>query len=1509
MAKRKKLNKRVAILLGVMGGVLIALVLTVGIRSNLWDRFFPKDPELFLKRAEAALKEKRHVESDRAFKDAIGAGIHSDSPRLKEYYLAYAKMCHKWFQSGTGLTRTQRNERFGMAIGQCRKALRRDPAYVEARQYLCELYWEIAQVNSMGDNETAIAQSWTDYINEVDKLLKLTPKDHRAHYRRGVAKGALSQNIEGQIAEAALADMNEAIQLKEDEPSYWLGMIRFLRRLKTREAQVDETYQRAIEANPDDATALISYANYLRQNSDLEGARQRLAEAVRVDPVQGNLAMSELLIRQASKHEPGASKAERDKHRQEKLGDALAAAGRARQADPEDARSYVLESNIHSLLNNSSQAVAILKEGVKAIEAVAATQPAGTVSRRLAISRVELYYRLTNVLLDLAEATKAADRQPVMDEVRQYMAKMLALDLSGPHRAKIDGRIALLDGRVDEGMTHLEESYATSRGLDLKVANLLIGIYLSRRLPGKAEEILDRVLRMPGQRGNVSALLAKARLRMGYRDYARAEPYIRRTLQSDPNNAEALNMKLLVEAIGSDTLPPLPPGWQPNANTVQLMLQRAMVLWMDGQRDEAIAYVEELHDRIPDSKAVVARLSYLYRAAERIDDAEKLLKDAIRRDPDDKAMQGRLALLRETDQGKQREILMKIADELPPLRRELEKATIWATYGDEAKYLQHVRAAAKIDPDASAVVERLFRHALRTKDWDLASDQAERARKGNLDGCEGQLFDARMTLARGQLDVGIAKLLDVLKRRPNRKDIHGLLGEAYLTKKLYDPAYESYKAAAEIDPAYSRAIVGLAVVSAAQGKMEEHRRYILRAYQLVPHNAYVRERAMAMQDEVANPQDLIKRRERTRQQRPDDMANVLGLGILYERTGQPDKAEEMYVLFNDKEADKLRGARVLGGFYLRRGKLKDMERVVKPLMDTHEDMVGARILYGQMLIAVDPAKARLQFEQAVATKVDDPRGHLALARLAALLKEWPKAVDSMTKYVSLRPDNRGRLKELVRYGIEAGEYPLAMERLNKILEGDPSDATATTLKGVVFLRQSKLQEALALFTQAIQARPNYAEPRVYRAQLYLTQGDATKAKADLQVAKRLSDRVDVSMQLAMIYEGLRDYDSAEMAYREIRAERKVYQPAIDRLIMIYRRRHKWRELEELLSEVKQIFPNSSKYLLAEEAMWEARGDEPKRLAALDKALKADPRSILTLRTYLLALQEAGRFSELISVSDPYIDNPTVSAWVSAIRGAALAKLEQDDLADKFFLRCFQSIGADYSLLAVAQTQKAYGKEGAKVKAAQWLKARPQNWRLHLLLGVLHSETDSLPEALSALNDALARAGEPLAKFLANRHIGSVHYRMKNYRETEKAYLECLLVRPTDVQVLNNLAYLYTNDMGQPKKALPYAKKAVTLSPGNAKILDTYGWTLAKMNKLSDAEGILVKTTGVDEPLAASRYHLGWVYEKQGRLPEAFKQYRQGFEMLRTQTNEPLHDVLKEALARVDGKLKPGSTKP
>ncbi|MCD6303985.1 MAG: hypothetical protein J7M21_03365, partial [Planctomycetes bacterium] len=116
MAKRKKLNRRVAVLLGAIGAVLVALGVTVVLRGfgggSLIDRLFPKDPVAMIERARAAVKAGDLQGANQAYNDAITAARNRGNDRLvQQYYYEYAKFNHDWALSGKGLTKTQRQER------------------------------------------------------------------------------------------------------------------------------------------------------------------------------------------------------------------------------------------------------------------------------------------------------------------------------------------------------------------------------------------------------------------------------------------------------------------------------------------------------------------------------------------------------------------------------------------------------------------------------------------------------------------------------------------------------------------------------------------------------------------------------------------------------------------------------------------------------------------------------------------------------------------------------------------------------------------------------------------------------------------------------------------------------------------------------------------------------------------------------------------------------------------------------------------------------------------------------------------------------------------------------------------------------------------------------------------------------------------------------------------------------------------------------------------------------
>jgi tetratricopeptide (TPR) repeat protein len=245
-------------------------------------------------------------------------------------------------------------------------------------------------------------------------------------------------------------------------------------------------------------------------------------------------------------------------------------------------------------------------------------------------------------------------------------------------------------------------------------------------------------------------------------------------------------------------------------------------------------------------------------------------------------------------------------------------------------------------------------------------------------------------------------------------------------------------------------------------------------------------------------------------------------------------------------------------------------------------------------------------------------------------------------------------------------------------------------------------------------------------------------------------------------------------------------------------------------------------------------------------------------------------------------------------------------ADKLFTTALKDARGGEVEFVVNQVLKAYGYGKASEKVASWIPtARPDDWQAYCQLGWLYDGDNNDSLAAQSFRKAAQVADSPQAKALANRGLARAYHRMEKLAEAEGAYLAVLEAMPNDAESMNDLAYLYTDQMNQPAKAIPYAQRAAAALPANGSVADTYGWALAKTGDLSQAERELDRSIQLGPATAASRYHLGWVYEQTKRLDLAEKQYKQAYEMLQAGTKDPLLGILREALDRVRAQMKVG----
>ena len=239
--KRRKLNKRVAIVLGCIGALVIALGVTTALTGNWLDRLFPKDPFAMMEQARKFVKEGNRQKADGAFKSAATAGASAKSPKMASFYTEISKFNYDWAMDGNGLTETQRRDRFGQSIALARKAMLMDAKYLPAQQFLADVYWNLNVHSGSGQG-----QDWNAFIKEADALIKLQPNDAETYFRRGSAKGELiDPTYPGELAKEARNDFEKAIEIKPKEPRYWLGLIGHLDRLRGNEVQIEKAFQDA----------------------------------------------------------------------------------------------------------------------------------------------------------------------------------------------------------------------------------------------------------------------------------------------------------------------------------------------------------------------------------------------------------------------------------------------------------------------------------------------------------------------------------------------------------------------------------------------------------------------------------------------------------------------------------------------------------------------------------------------------------------------------------------------------------------------------------------------------------------------------------------------------------------------------------------------------------------------------------------------------------------------------------------------------------------------------------------------------------------------------------------------------------------------------------------------------------------------------------------------------------------------------------------------------------------
>lgn len=194
-------------------------------------------------------------------------------------------------------------------------------------------------------------------------------------------------------------------------------------------------------------------------------------------------------------------------------------------------------------------------------------------------------------------------------------------------------------------------------------------------------------------------------------------------------------------------------------------------------------------------------------------------------------------------------------------------------------------------------------------------------------------------------------------------------------------------------------------------------------------------------------------------------------------------------------------------------------------------------------------------------------------------------------------------------------------------------------------------------------------------------------------------------------------------------------------------------------------------------------------------------------------------------------------------------------------------------------------------------AQPGDYQPLFLEGNILRAEQRFAEAAHAYDRALERVGTPQRwHWPLFYYRGIAFERQGKWEQAEKDFLKALELEPEQPQVMNYLAYSWTEQKVNLDRARDMLTRAVELRPQDGYIVNSLGWLLYRLKDYQGAVGYLERAVELEPAEAVINDHLGDAYWQVGRKREARVQWNRALSFA------PADDLDEDAVRR---KLKSG----
>ncbi len=830
----------------------------------------------------------------------------------------------------------------------------------------------------------------------------------------------------------------------------------------------------------------------------------------------------------------------------------------------------------------------------------------------------------------------------------------------------------------------------------------------------------------------------------------------------------------------------------------------------------------------------------------------------------------------------------------------------------------------------------LFDIALRTQDWQTATQIVETAQRDNLDGCDGKYFGAHLAAAKEQYQEALEKLNECIEQKPVFSSALTLRSTVNTALGYEHASIEDAQKAAFLNPLDGTTAKALANAlyerdkklgeNITSNQKIETRNALQRVLRTNPgdlqtlsfYAEYIRDdepsRALAIRQNLQKVAPSVQNSillarlamtmalRETNDERKDALLAIADSSFdqaqamepenrsvtearaeYYRRIGQQEKAE--LLLKKDKK--------LLWGHYFRIGRFDDARQLLEQFYKT--DSKDSNVVKGLLLVAERQGdrEAVMKFSEELLLLEDSIENNLL--QIQAYLK-------------------LGLVRE-------------ADLKLQSFKEKYPQENQALLLEAWLAMRQGQLTKALQLTNRNLAGNQENAQAWRLRGQINFSMANYEQAISDLNLSKTLSDDPITRIPLAKAYRQTGRYEDAITELKNTIDMPGAPMEARVLLAQIFSQLGRKEELNKFYDDTLQKLPDSilwykraAVFALAEgefnkaeelfEKAWlKSQKDGNGDTTALDGLLHT---LVLAAGTQSTATWNPTKLDKLFEEGRKYVDGSF--AHIAFFRMAeGKLKLGDKATAIQYCRKAVDKAGTNEML--VAQTlQRMYsllGAEEALAYCSERLETNPDSIPANYAMFNLTKIIGQYNKAESHINKCLqfvGPVGTNRVKYIMEKaEILTLAYNKtsdnKYLKKAIAEYKSLLAEMPNNTNVLNNLAYMLANNNERLTEALQYAERSVQAMPNNPNFLDTYAYVLHKNNRYDEAAESLqaalqqYESQQIEIPVEVYE-HLGMVEEKLGEPDKALAAYKQALQIGKDKLSKATEQRIMVAIERL-----------